>query len=165
MTRTGVFRDPAIISGASQFAAVQAVSSYVKVEVTPLNVSVAADIQRDVADFAQSSGGGLLVTSGPGPQRYRDLIVSLAVRHKLPAIYPERLYAEAGGLISYGVDYSDQYRSAAGYVDRILKGERPADLPVQAPTRFELVLNLKTAKAMGLNVPPTLLARANEVIE
>ena len=165
MMRAGVFRDPAIISGASQFAAVQAVSPYLKVEVAPLNVSAAPDIERDVAEFARSSDGGLLITSGPGPQHYRDLIVSLAVRHKLPAVYPERFYVEAGGLISYGVDYPDQYRRAASYVVRILDGETPADLPVQAPTRFELVINLKTAKAIGLELPPSLSARADEIIE
>jgi putative ABC transport system substrate-binding protein len=165
MTRTGVFRDPAIVSGASQFAAVQAVSPYLKIEVTPLSVSAAPDIERDVAEFTRMSGGGLLITSGPGPQHYRDLIVSLAVRHKLPAVYPERFYVEAGGLISYGVDYPDQYRRAASYVVRILDGEKPTDLPVQAPTKFELAVNLKTANAIGITVPPTILARANEVIE
>ena len=165
MTRTGVFRDPAIISGASQFAAVQAVAPYVKVEVTPLHVSNASEIESDVAEFAQSPAGGLLITSGPGPQRFREHIIALAIRHKLPAIYPESSYVSGGGLISYGVDYVDQYRRAAGYVDRILKGEKVADLPVQAPNKFELVINLKTAKALDLTVPPALLARADEVIE
>jgi ABC-type uncharacterized transport system substrate-binding protein len=165
MTRTAVFRDPAIISGASQFAAVQAVAPYVKVEVTPLPVSSASEIESDVAEFSRSAAGGLLITSGPGPQRFRELIIALAMRHKLPAVYPERFYVSAGGLISYGVDYIDQYRRAAGYVDRILKGEKPAELPVQAPTKYELVINLKTAKALGLSVPSTLLARADEVIE
>jgi putative tryptophan/tyrosine transport system substrate-binding protein len=165
MTRTAVFRDPGIISGASQFAAVQAVAPYIKVEVTPLHVSSASEIESDVAEFARSSAGGLLITSGPGPQRFRELIIALAIRHKLPAVYPERFYVSAGGLISYGVDYVDQYRRAAGYVDRILKGEKAADLPVQAPTKFELVINAKTAKALGLTVPPTLLGRADEVIE
>jgi putative ABC transport system substrate-binding protein len=165
MTRTAVFRDPAIISGASQFAAVQAVAPYVKVEVTPLHVSSAPEIESDVAEFARSSAGGLLITSGPGPQRFRELIIALAIRHKLPAVYPERSFVSAGGLISYGVDYVDQYRRAAGYVDRILKGAKVADLPVQAPTKYELVINLRTAKAIGLEVPPTLLARADEVIE
>lgn len=165
MTRTAVFRDPAIISGASQFAAVQAVSPYVKVEVTPLHVSSASEIESDVAEFARFPEGGLLITSGPGPQHYRELIISLATRHKLPAIYPERFYVTAGGLISYGVDYVDQYRRAAGYVDRILKGAAPTDLPVQAPTKYELVVNLSTAKAIGLDVPPTLLSRVDAVIE
>ena len=165
ITRAAVFRDPAIISGASQFAAVQAVSPYIKVEVTPLPVSSASEIESDVAEFARSSAGGLLITSGPGPQHFRELIVALAIRHKLPAVYPERFFVSAGGLISYGVNYGDQYRRAAGYVDRILKGERPADLPVQAPTKYELVVNLKTARALGLAVPDSLLARADEVIE
>jgi ABC-type uncharacterized transport system substrate-binding protein len=165
MTRTAVFRDPAIISGASQFAAVQAVSPYVKVEVTPLHVRSASEIESDVAEFARSPTGGLLITSGPGPQHFRELIIELAIRHKLPAVYPERFYASAGGLISYGVDYVDQYRRAAGYVDRILRGEKPADLPVQAPTKYELVINLKAAKRLGLTVPDSLLARADEVIE
>jgi putative ABC transport system substrate-binding protein len=165
MTRTAVFRDPAIISGASQFAAVQAVAPYVKVEVTPLPVSSASEIEADVAEFGRAAAGGLLITSGPGPQRFRELIIALAIRHKLPAVYPERFYVSAGGLISYGVDYIDQYRRAAGYVDRILKGEKPADLPVQAPTKYELVVNLKSAKGIGLVVPPSLIARADEVIE
>jgi putative tryptophan/tyrosine transport system substrate-binding protein len=165
MTRTAVFRDPAIISGASQFAAVQAVAPYVKVEVTPLHVGNASEIESDVAEFARSPRGGLLITSGPGPQRFRELIVALAIRHKLPAVYPERFYVAAGGLISYGVDYVDQYRRAAGYVDRVLKGEKVADLPVQAPTKFELVINLRTAKAIGLEVPATLLSRVDAVIE
>ena len=143
VTRVAVFRDPAIITGASQFAAIQAVSPFVKMEVSPVNVREASEIERDITDFARSSGGGLLATSGPGPQRHRDLIVTLAARHKLPAVYPERFYVDAGGLISYGVDYVDQYRRAAGYVDRILRGEKPADLPVQAPTKYELAINLK----------------------
>ena len=165
VTRTAVLRDPAIITGASQFAAIQAVSSYVRMVVSPVNVRDASKIEQDVAEFARAPGSGLLVTSGPGPQLHRELIVSLAARHKLPTVYPERFYVAAGGLISYGVDYVDQYRRAAGYVDRILKGEKPADLPVQAPTRYELVINLKTAKALGIEVPPMLLARADEVIE
>ena len=165
ITRTAVFREPGNISGASQFAAVQAVSPYVKVEVTPLHVRNASEIESEVAEFAHSPGGSLLITSGPGPQRFRELIISLADRHKLPAVYPERFYVSAGGLISYGVDYVDQYRRAAGYVDRILKGEKPADLPVQAPTKYETVINLTTAKALGLSVPQSLLSRADEVIE
>jgi putative ABC transport system substrate-binding protein len=165
LTRTAVFRDPGIISGASQFAAVQAVSPYLKVEVSPINVKDASEIERDVADFARSDGGGLLITSGPGPQRHRELIIDLAKRHKLPAVYPERFYVTAGGLVSYGVDYLDQYRRAAGYVARILKGEKPADLPVQAPTKFELAINLKTAKALDLAVSPGLLARADQIVE
>jgi putative ABC transport system substrate-binding protein len=163
--RAAVFRDPAIITGASQFAALQAVSPFVKMDVSPVNVSEASKMELDIADFAHSPGGGLVITSGPGPQHHRDLIVTLSGRYKLPAVYPERFYVAAGGLISYGVDYIDQYRRAAGYVDRILRGEKPADLPVQTPTKYELIINLKTAKALGLDVPPTLLARANEVIE
>ena len=165
MMRTAVFRDPAVISGASQFAAVQAVSSYVKVEVTPLNVKKASEIEQDIGEFARLPAGGLVVTTGPGPQHFRELIISLAKKHKLPAVYPERSYVDGGGLISYGVDYVDQYRRAAGYVSRILKGEKAAELPVQAPTKLELVINLRTSKAIGLAVPPTLLARADEVIE
>ncbi len=164
-TRAGVFRDPATISSSSQFAAIQAVSEYVKVEVMPLNLSTASEIDSEVAEFARSSAGGLLITSGPSPQHYRDLIVSLAARHKLPAVYPERFYVEAGGLISYGVDYPDQYRRAATYVDRILRGEKPADLPVQTPNKFELVINLRTAMALGLAIPEALLSTADEVIE
>jgi putative ABC transport system substrate-binding protein len=133
--------------------------------VSPVNVRDASKIEHDIAEFASSPDGGLLVTSGPGPQRHRELIVALAARHKLPTVYPESFYVAAGGLISYGVDYVDQYRRAAGYVDRILKGENPADLPVQAPIKYELVINLKTAQSLGLEIPPTLLARADEVIE
>ena len=165
VTRAAVLRDPAIITGASQFAAIQAVSPYVRVVVSPVNVRDASKIEHDIAEFARSPGGGLLVTSGPGPQRHREVIVALATRYKLPTVYPERFFVAAEGLISYGVDYVDQYRRAAGYVDRILKGEKPGDLPVQAPTKYELVINLKTAKALGLTVPPSLLARADEVIE
>ena len=131
----------------------------------PVNVRDAGEIERAVAAFARAPNGGLIVTASPLAQRHRDLIVTLAARHKLPAVYFDRFFVAAGGLISYGPDYIDQYRRAAGYVDRILKGEKPADLPVQAPTKYELVINLKTAKALGLDVPPTLLARADEVIE
>jgi putative ABC transport system substrate-binding protein len=134
-------------------------------EVSPLNLRDAPEIERAVAAFAHSSNGGLIVTSSGLAQQHRDLIVTLAARHKLPAVYPERSYVAAGGLISYGPDYVDQFREAAGYVDRILRGEKPADLPVQAPTRYETVINLKTANALGLEIPPTLLARADEVIE
>ena len=134
-------------------------------EVNPTSVRDAAEIERAVATFASSSNGSLIVASGPGPQRHRDLIIKLAARHKLPAVYWERFFVASGGLISYGPDYVDQYRRAAGYVDRILKGEKPADLPVQAPTKYQLVINLKTAKALGLTVPSSLLATANEVIE
>jgi len=163
--RAAVFRDPAIITGASQFAALQAVSPFVKMEVSPVNVSEASEIEHDIADFARSPAGGLVITSGPGPQHHRELIVTLSARYGLPAVFPERFYVAAGGLISYGVDYIDQYRRAAVYVDRILRGEKPADLPVQSPTKFQIVVNLTTAKALGLDIPPTLLARADEVIE
>ena len=131
----------------------------------PADLGAAAEIERAVAAFARAPNGGLIATGGGRIRFHRDLIVKLAARHKLPAVYYERFFAVAGGLISYGPDYVDQYRRAAGYVDRILKGEKPADLPVQAPTKFELVINLKTAKALGLTVPPSLLTRADEVIE
>ena len=132
---------------------------------SPVNVRDAAEIERAVAAFARSPNGCLIVTAGPSANRHRDLIITLAARHKLPAVYSERSFVAAGGLVSYGTDYIDQYRKAAGYVDRILKGEKPADLPVQTPTKYELVINLKTAKALGLDVPPSVLARANEMIE
>ena len=135
------------------------------VEVSPVNVRDAGEIERAVAAFARAPNGGLIVTASGSAAVHRDLIVTLAARHKLPAVYFDRYFVAAGGLISYGPDFVDQYRRAAGYVDRILKGEKPADLPVQAPTKYELVINLKTAKALGLEVPPTLLARADEVIE
>ena len=132
---------------------------------TPVDVRDASGIERSVATFARGSNCGLIVTVSPLALRHRELIIALAARHKLPAVYPWRVFVADGGLISYGPDDIDQYRRAAGYVDRILKGEKPADLPVQAPTKYELVINLKTAKALGLEVPPTLLARADEVIE
>jgi len=165
VTRAAVLRDPTQGSGTSQFAAIQAVAPLLRVEVNPVNIRDAGDIERGVAAFARAPNGGLIVTAGAGAERHRDLIVTLAARHKLPAVYSERFFVAAGGLISYGPDQVDNYRRAAGYVDRILKGEKPADLPVQAPTKFELAINLKTAKALGITVPPTLLARADEVIE
>jgi ABC transporter substrate binding protein len=165
VTRAAVFRDPASPPGIGQFGAIQAVAPSLSVEVTPVNVRDAGEIERAVTAFARSSNGGLIVTSSGLAELHRNLIVTLAARHKLPAVYFERFFAAAGGLISYGPDQIDQYRRAAGYVDRILKGEKPADLPVQAPTKYETVLNLKTAKALALEVPPTLLARADEVIE
>jgi putative ABC transport system substrate-binding protein len=134
-------------------------------EVIPVNMRDAGEIEQSVKTFARSPNGGLIVTASGATVHHRDLIVTLAARHKLPAVYWERLFVAAGGLISYGPDLIDQYRRAAGYVDRILKGEKPADMPVQAPTKYETVINLKTAKALGLTVPPTLLARADEVIE
>src|SRR5262249_59648973 len=123
------------------------------------------EIERGVTAFAHSPGGGLIVAAGPAATRHRDVIIKLAARHKLPAVYYERIFVAGGGLISYGADYIDQYRRAPGYVDRILNGEKPADLPVQAPTKYELVINLKTAKALSLTIPPSILARADEVIE
>ena len=165
VTRAAVLRDPTVITGASQFAAIQAVAPSLRVEVNPINLRDAGEIEHAVTAFARSSNGGLIVTTGGLAQLHRDLIITLAARHKLPAVYYERFFVAGGGLLSYGADYIDQYRQAAGYVDRILRGEKPADLPVQAPTKYELVINLKTAKALGLTVPDTLLARADEVIE
>jgi putative ABC transport system substrate-binding protein len=165
VTRVAVLRYAATPSGVGQFGIIQSVAPSLRVEVTPVNMRDAPEIERAVAAFARAPNGGLIVTASPLAQRHRDLIVTLAARHKLPAVYFDRVFVAAGGLISYGPDFVDQYRRAAGYVDRILKGENPADLPVQAPTKYELVINLKTAKSLGLEVPPTLLARADEVIE
>ena len=165
VTRAAVLRDPAIPTGPAQFGVIQAAAPSLRVEVIPVNVRDAGEIERAVAAFALSGKGGLIVTASALASRHRDLIVTLAARHKLPAIYPYRFFVAAGGLISYGPDLVDQFRHAAGYVDRILKGEKPADLPVQAPNKYELAINLKTAKALGIYVPPSLLARADEVIE
>ena len=165
LTRAAVLRDPTQGSGISQYAAIQAVAPSLRIEVIPVNTRGAGEIERAVAAFARAPNGGLVMTASGLSQLYRDLTVTLAARHKLPAVYYERFFVAAGGLISYGPDFVDQYRHAAGYVDRILKGEKPADLPVQAPTKYELAINLKTAKALGLTVPPALLARADEVIE
>jgi putative tryptophan/tyrosine transport system substrate-binding protein len=165
VTRAAVLRDPAIASGIGQFAAVQTVAPLLGMDLTPVDVREAPEIERAVTAFAASRNGGLIVTASPLGSRHRDQIIALAGRHRLPSIYPYRYFATAGGLISYGPDSLDQYRRASAYVDRILKGEKPADLPVQAATKYELVINLKTAKALGLEVPTTLLARANEVIE
>jgi ABC-type uncharacterized transport system substrate-binding protein len=165
VTQAGVIRDPAITAGIGQWGAIQAMAPSVGVEVIPVNVRDAGEIERAVTAFARSSNGGLIVTASALAVLHRDLIVTLAARHKLPAIYWERFFVTGGGLMSYGPDVVDQYRRAASYVDRILKGEKPADLPVQAPTKYELAINLKTAKALGLDVPDTLLARADEVIE
>jgi putative tryptophan/tyrosine transport system substrate-binding protein len=165
VTRAAVLRDSTQGGGTSEFAAVQAVAPSLRVEVTPVNVRDAGEIERAVAAFALSPNGGLIVTGSPAAIPHRDLIITLAARHKLPAVYYERFYVATGGLISYGPDTVDQFRRAAGYVDRILKGENPADLPVQAPTKYETVINLKTAKALGLTVPETLLATADEVIQ
>jgi putative tryptophan/tyrosine transport system substrate-binding protein len=163
--RVAVLRDPAIPGGPAQFGVIQALSPSLRVEVIPVNVGDAGEIERAVAVFARSANGGLIVPGSNLVTLHRDLIITLAVRHKLPAVYYERFFVAAGGLVSYGPEFVDQYRRAAGYVDRILKGEKPADLPVQQPTKYALVINLKTAKALGLTVPPTLLARADEVIE
>jgi ABC-type uncharacterized transport system substrate-binding protein len=165
MTRAAVLRDPAIASGIGQFGAVQAVAPSLGVEVIPVDVRDAGEIERAVTAFARVSNGGLIVTSSGSALTHRQPITALAARHRLPAIYAGRHYVTAGGLISYGPDLIDQFRRAAGYVDRILKGEKPADLPVQAPVKYELVVNLKTAKALGLEIPTTVLARADEVIE
>ena len=165
VTRAAVLRDPAITAGVGQFAIIQSVASSVGVEVSPVNVRDASEIERAVTAFARSANGGLIATTSALTLLHRDLIITLAARHQLPAVFNRRSYVTSGGLISYGADLVDQYRRAAAYVDRILKGEKPADLPVQAPTKYELVINLKTAKALGLNVPPSLLARADEVIE
>ena len=165
VTRAAVLRDPTITSGVGQFAVIQSVAGSVGVDVMPVNLGDAAELERELAAFAQSANGGLILTASALSAVHRDLIVTLAARHRLPAVYQERNYVAAGGLISYGADWVDQYRRAAGYVDRILKGEKPADLPVQAPTRYELVINLKTAKALGMELPATVLARADEVIE
>jgi putative tryptophan/tyrosine transport system substrate-binding protein len=163
--RVAVLRDPAVSAGLGQFGAVQTAAPSFGVELSPINVRDAAEIERAVTAFARPGSGGLIVTTSASVLRHRNLIIALAAQHKLPAIYYARFYVTAGGLASYGPDYRDQYRRAAGYVDRILKGEKPADLPVQAPTKYELVLNLKTAKALGLTVPDKLLALADEVIE
>jgi ABC-type uncharacterized transport system substrate-binding protein len=165
VTSVAVLRDPGTPTGPAQFGIIQAVAPSLRVEVNPINVRDAGEIERAVTAFARSPNGGLIVTPGPGAQRHRDLIITLAARHKLPAVYHNRYFVTAGGLVSYGPDFIDQYRGAASYVDRILKGEKPADLPVQTPTKYDLVINVKTAKALGLEVPATLLARADEVIE
>jgi putative ABC transport system substrate-binding protein len=165
VTRVAVIRDPFIYEGMGQFGALQAVAPSFGVEVNPINVRDASEIEHAVSAFARASNGGLIVTGSALAVVHRDLIIAHAARHRLPAVYPVRFFATGGGLISYGPDSIDPYRRAAGYVDRILKGEKPADLPVQAPTKYELVVNLKTANTLGLNVPPTLLARADEVIE
>jgi len=165
VTRAAVLRDRGSSDGIGQFAAMQGVAPSLGVELNPVDVRDASEIERAVTTFARSSNGGLIVTGSGLAIRHRDLIVTLAARHKLPAVYPFRVFVAGGGLVSYGPDTIDPYRRAAGYVDRILRGEKPADLPVQAPTKYEMVLNLKTAKALGLDVPQSLLARADEVIE
>ena len=164
VTRVAVLRDTQG-SGPAQFAVIQAAAPSLRMQVSPVNMREGGEIERAVTAFARSPGGGLIVTAGPAATRDRNLIIKLATRHRLPAVYYERLFIAGGGLISYGPDFVDNYRRAASYVDRILKGEKPGDLPVQAPTKYELVINLKTAKALGLTVPSSLLATASEVIE
>jgi putative ABC transport system substrate-binding protein len=164
VTRVAVLRNPAIAAGSGQLGALQAVAPSLGVELRPVDVRNSEEIERAVAAFVRGSNDGLIVTGG-GSAVHRKLIVSVAARHQLPAVYPYRYYAASGGLISYGPDLVDQFRQAAGYIDRILKGDKPGDLPVQAATKYEMVINLNAAKALGLDVPPTLLARADEVIE
>jgi len=165
VTRVAVLRDTTLASGAAQFGVIQAAAQSLRMDVTPVNMPNAGEIEHSVETFARSPNGGLIVTASAATLHHRDLIITLAARHKMPAVYWERFFVAAGGLISFGPDLIDNYRHAAGYVDRILKGAKPADLPVQAPTKYETVINLKTAKALGLTVPPTLLTRADEVIE
>jgi putative ABC transport system substrate-binding protein len=165
VTRVAVLRDPTIASGAGQLGAIQAVAPSFGVELSPLGVRDASEIERAVTAFAHGSNGGLIVTGSPLAAIHRELIIALAARHRLSAVYPFRHFVASGGLISYGPDLVGLFRQAAAYVDRILRGAKPSDLPVQNPTKYELVINLKTAKALGLAVPPTLLARADEVIE
>jgi putative ABC transport system substrate-binding protein len=163
--RVAFLRNPTIAAGAGQFGVIQASAPSLGVEVRPINVRDAGEIERAITAFARPSNGGLIVTGTALAFAHRDLIISLANQHRLPSVYWHRRFVPSGGLVSYGPDTIDPFRRAAGYVDRILKGEKPADLPVQAPTKYELIINLKTAKALGLELPPTVLARANEVIE
>jgi putative ABC transport system substrate-binding protein len=165
VTRAAIVRDPGTPAGLGQLGAIQSVAPSFGVELSLVDVRDPAGIERGVSAFARGANGGLIVPAGTLATIHRDLIIALAARHRLPAVYPLRHFIAGGGLISYGPDFLDQYRRAAGYVDRILKGEKPADLPVQAPTKFELAINLKTAKALGLDIPATVLARADEVIE
>jgi putative tryptophan/tyrosine transport system substrate-binding protein len=165
VSRAAIMRDPTSPTGTGQFGAIQSVAPALGVEVSPMGINDAREIERAIAAFARTPNGGLIVTGSALAQLHRDLIIGLAARHKLPAVYFERFFVTAGGLVSYGPDLVDQFARAATYIDRILKGEKPADLPVQAPTKYETILNLRTAKALGLDVPPTLIARADEVIE
>jgi len=165
ITRVAVLRDSNIPTGPGQFGVIQAMALSLRVEVNPVNVRDVGEIERAIVSFARSGNGGLIVTASPLTAVHRDPIVKLAARHKLPAVYWQRNFVTAGGLVSYGSSYVDDCRRAATYVDRILRGEKPADLPVQAPTKYETVLNLKTAKALGLTIPETLLATADEVIQ
>jgi putative ABC transport system substrate-binding protein len=163
--RVAVLRDSTIAAGPAEFGAIQTLAPSLGVELRPIDMRNAGEIERGITAFAASSDGGLIVTGTPAATVHRELIIALAARHRLPAVYYARYYVTGGGLIAYGPDLLDQCQRAAGYVDRILKGEKPADLPVQAPTKYELAINLKTAKALGIEVPQTLLARADEVIE
>jgi putative ABC transport system substrate-binding protein len=165
VTRAAILRDPATSAGIGQFAVIQSVASSVRIDVSPVSVREPTEIEQAIATFASSPNGGMVLTASALSAVHHNLIISLAARYKLPTVYVEKYYVADGGLISYGPDFIDQYRRAADYVDRILRGEKPADLPVQAPTKYELAINIKTAKALGLEVPPTLLARADEVIE
>lgn len=165
VTRAVVIRDPTSGAGKGQLAAMESAAPSSELELFPVGVRDADEIGRAISELAREPNGGLVVTTSTRASAHRDLIVMLAARHRLPAIYPFRFYVDSGGLISYGADWSDQYRRAAGYVDRILRGEKPADLPVQTPTKYELAINLKTARALGLNVPATVLARADKLIE
>jgi putative tryptophan/tyrosine transport system substrate-binding protein len=165
ITHAAVLRDPALASGTGQFGAIQSVSSSLGVELSPINVRSAPEIERAIVEFARFQNAGLIVTANALVSAHRDLIVALAVKHRLPAVYAARHFVSAGGLISYGPDFIDQFRRAAAYVDRILKGEKPSGLPVQTPTRYELIVNLKAAKALGIDIPATVLARADQVIE
>jgi putative tryptophan/tyrosine transport system substrate-binding protein len=165
VTRAAVLREAGSVTGPAQFGAMQAVAPTLGVELRPVDTRNAEEIERDITAFARGSNGGIIVTGSPAATVYRKAIVELAARHRLPGVYYTRYFAAGGGLISYGPDFVDQFRRAAGYVDRILKGEKPADLPVQAPTKYEIVLNLKTARELDLAVPTTVLARADEVIE
>jgi ABC-type uncharacterized transport system substrate-binding protein len=165
VTRVAVLRDPIITAGVGYLAAIHALAPSIGVQVIPIDVRDTGDLARAVVAFARTPNGGLIVTADPAAIAHREAIITLAHRHRLPAVYPYRHFVADGGLMSYGIESADQYRQAAGYVDRILKGEKPGDLPVQQPTKYDLVINLKTAKALGLEVPPQLLARADEVIE
>jgi len=165
LRRAAVLRDSALPHGTGQFAVIQSVAPLVGVDVRPINARDPTEIEQAIGKFARSSDGGLIVTASPSSVVHRDLVITLAARHRLPAVWFERFFVAAGGFVSYGPNLVEQFRHAAGYVDRILKGARPADLPVQAPTKYELVINLKTAKALGLDIPATVLARADEVIE
>jgi putative ABC transport system substrate-binding protein len=165
VTRVAVIRDTAVGSGVGQYAIIQAVAPSLGVELRPIDMRDAGEIERAVVAFARVPNSGLIIVGAPSAVVHRNLIVTLAARHQLPAVYPLSYFARSGGLMSYGPDSIEPYRRAAGYIDRILKGEKPADLPVQAPTKYELTINLKTAKALGFDVPPSLLARADEVIE